>query len=738
MLATTLFIVPLTWLLIGWRWPRAVSGHDGLANLLVVLQSLIEEKGQWSRLAYHADLLGGMKVRDAVGPFPVFSLLARRGVSPTAILDLTTFLLQSVIAFLGVRAAVDLAIAWSGRELRPGFALRLAGVWACAFAPVLGWKIGAGHQTLVTGMLPFLAAFALVVAAGAGTASATLVIVAAGALAGGVLFTGHQMVVYGAIFGGPILFGAWWALGRRPQDLALPATAVLGAGLLALPALWGVLAHAFSTDSLRAMRGMRITYSYLTGQPLDWLTSLLWARDVVRPSQPQILYHEVNNPMGPMLLLLALVPWGRARALAVGLGGSAAAALLFSMNVHPVSDALLLLLPPLGSFRVPTRAILPALSVLPILALAGALLEPDRPRARPGVTGLAAAAIYLVPALARELAGWMLATAAAFRPRRLARLAAIPASAVFVMLAAGGLAAFRERAVSFDAFPDGDALLASARRIGARAREEQPAVLSPLVRVSASFEWPELLSNTAVATGLSSLDGYYFPQRRLVELMCATRGQGYQPNSLLLRFPPERPSSRALFQLYDVAWRLDESGDVRPLIETAGPAWFAPRLIRAESFTALGHELVSLREDLAPQARRAAWLVAGDPMVVRARLPDAVDARCGEARIDGVETPGGATVAIARVSSPADCPLTFALNYAETLEATARLGDGRARPATVFPSYGALAGVWVPRGATEVRVTARILRPPRAALWPALGAALLAWQTMYSPRRRRP
>jgi len=119
-LATTLFIVPLTWLLIGWRWPRAVSGHDGLANLLVLLQALVDEKGEWSRLAYRADLLGGMKVRDAVGPFPVFGLLARRGLSPTAILDLTTFLLQAVIAFLGARAAAGLATAWSGRAARVG------------------------------------------------------------------------------------------------------------------------------------------------------------------------------------------------------------------------------------------------------------------------------------------------------------------------------------------------------------------------------------------------------------------------------------------------------------------------------------------------------------------------------------------------------------------------------------------------------------------------------------------
>ena len=98
-----------------------------------------------------------------------FGVLAGQGLSPTAILDLTSFLLQALIAFLGVRAAAALATAWSGREIRLGLWLRLAGVWACAFAPVLGWKLGAGHLTLVTGMLPFLAALALVVAASAGT-----------------------------------------------------------------------------------------------------------------------------------------------------------------------------------------------------------------------------------------------------------------------------------------------------------------------------------------------------------------------------------------------------------------------------------------------------------------------------------------------------------------------------------------------------------------------------------------
>jgi hypothetical protein len=125
-------------------------------------------------------------------------------------------------------------------------------------------------------------------------------------------------------------------------------------------------------------------------------------------------------------------------------------------------------------------------------------------------------------------------------------------------------------------------------------------------------------------------------------------------------------------------------------------------------------------------------------MVARAGLPAAVDGRCADARVEGVDTPGGVTVATARVLTPADCPLTFAMNYAETLQASARMSDGRVQPAIVFPAYGALAGVWVARGASEITVTARVPKPPLAAFGRVLGAALLLWQTMYSPRQRRP
>jgi hypothetical protein len=592
--------------------------------------------------------------------------------------------------------------------------VRAAGVVACAFAPVLGWRLGYGHLTLVAGTLPYLAALALIAALGAGTLGRVCLAVCAAAVATGVLFTGHQMVLYGAVFGGPILLGLWATVGRRRRDLAVAAAIVLGAFLLVLPDFYGVLRHALGTDSLRSLSGMRLTYGYLTAHPRDWLGSLAWTREAIAPWRQVDQHHEVNSPFGPMLLLaVALVPWRQARALALGLLASVLMALVFSMDLEPFSDALLLF-PPLGSFRVPTRAMVPALHLLPVLGLAGALLHDARGRWL-AAAAAAGAAIALAPPLFREVAAWALALACLAQTARPVRAAA------FVALAAAGVGAFHERLPPFAA---GDALLARARALGARAVRHEPALRSPLARVRPAFEWPELLANTAFAAGLSSLDGYYFPQRRFVELVSALRWQPYSPNALLLRFPPDHVSSRLLYQLYDVGWTLHEDGTVRPLGPTAGAAWFSAGIGRTWRYQDLREELRRPPDGLHREAHRRLWLMADDLHVWRAHLPETLAPACAEAAVLGVEAPGREGLAAARVRAPADCPLTFAMNYADNLRATAVRPTG-AVAAAVFPAYGALAGVWVPGGATEVRIEAVPAALPLAPLWRVLGLALL-------------
>jgi hypothetical protein len=726
LLALAAVMVPATWrLLLGWSWADLIPGHDGIATVFLAIRELVEAEGRWSDLVYRADLFGGMKVRDAVGPLPALTLLARLRLPPTAVFNLLTFQIQAAIAFLGVRAALDLAALWSpGR--RPTWPERAAGVWLCGFAPALAWRLAYGHHTLVVGGLPYLAAAALIAASGARTATVTLLVLAGTVLVNGVLFTGHQMVLYGAVFGGPILLGLWHAGGARARALAAPALTVLAAFLIALPGLWPVLAHAASSDSLRSLGRMDLTYAWLTSQPLDWLTSVPWTRAAVPVQRPVLYHHEINYAAGPLLALLALVPWARARGLAVGLAASLGLVLVFSMDVRPLSDALIALVPPLNTFRVPPRAIQPALALLPVLVLAAVLARPEAAaRGRAAALGVAAGAVlFLLPSLAREAAGWAVALGAAYAAHRHRSLPAPAWCALLVAMAAGSVGAFRERLLPF---VPGEATLARMQGMGAAALRAQPALASPLVRASVVPESAEFAANTAFAAHLSALDGYFFPSRRFVELVCGLRSQAYQPNQLIVRLGEEHPTSRPMFQLYDVAWRVragPAEAEVEPLAIPAGPAWFSAGFTRTESFASLGRELLAVGDDLGRRAHQTLWLVTADPKVTAARLPASVDAGCGTALVSDVAARRGGTGATASVEVPADCPLTFAMSYAETLKAVAIGADGADRALTVFPAYGALAAVWVPRGTAEVRIEA----VPPGLSWPAawIGMGLLA------------
>jgi hypothetical protein len=220
----------------------------------------------------------------------------------------------------------------------------------------LAWRLGFGHLNLAVGLLPFAAALALVAAAGARSMTLTLGALSAAAFVLGLLHTGQQLVVYGAIFGAPILLGLWLSLGGMWHSLASPALATVGAFLVALPAFWGVLAHARGSDAARSLGTATVTYDFVTSALGDWLTSLPWTRALPSADRAASLHHEVNYPLGPLVVLLALVPWRRARALAIGLAVAVVAVLVFSMDLAPASRALLALMPPLRSFRVPARA----------------------------------------------------------------------------------------------------------------------------------------------------------------------------------------------------------------------------------------------------------------------------------------------------------------------------------------------------------------------------------------------
>jgi hypothetical protein len=762
-LALVVLVVPLTWtLLLGWAWPRAIAGHDALAHDLLMIREVAGGDG-WSSLVFRPDLLGGFKGRDVLGPFPLVPLLAALGLSPVAISVMAAFAVQALLGVLACRAAGDVAAGWSGGGRELTWLERLATVWLGAFAPMLAWRLGHGHLNLVVGLLPFAAALALVAAAAARTVTATLVALTAAAVVLGLLHSGQQIVVSGVVFGAPVLIGAWISLGGRWPQLAAPALVAAGAFLLALPGFWPMLSHARNSDAPRVLGQATVTYDFITATARDWLTSIPWTIAALPAARATSLHHEVNYPAGPLLLLLVAVPWRRARALGVGLGLGLAAVLVVSMDLAPLSSALLALLPPLRSFRVPERAVLPwlwALGVVAVAALVGRAEAADResgetsvPRAtrrrgaktagtspawwRPYVVVLAlplAGALWLMPSTVREVAAWALA-AAAVVPSRWRRWPAIPATIVVLVLGVSSVAAFRERLLPF---PDAASVLAEAARLGDTARRAKPELGSSLTRVRLDLSMPALATNTAFAAGLSGLEGYAVPPRRFAALLFALREERYESTAVFFALPPGDRAFPVLRQLYNVTWEVALPSRNRlalnPLGPAAGPAWFSASVTRARDLAALAGELRAAGEGLHQRAGEVLWLDGADPLTAGAALPAALDRGCRDARVLSVEAPRPARQIVARTETTAVCPLTFAMNFTEDLRASAVLGDGRRLPVAVFPGYGALASVLAPAGSAEIRVHAEPPRLPWALAWAALGlaccagAAVVAWR----------
>ena len=86
--------------------------------------------------------------------------------------------------------------------------------------------------------------------------------------------------------------------------------------------VWPMIEYATGSDAARSLSEVSVVYSYTTATWRDWQSSLLWGLELVQSGRPPDLRHETNYPLGPLLLFLFLVPWGRCRGLAVGMAAS--------------------------------------------------------------------------------------------------------------------------------------------------------------------------------------------------------------------------------------------------------------------------------------------------------------------------------------------------------------------------------------------------------------------------------
>jgi hypothetical protein len=744
-LAEALGVIVGTWVLLGWTFDHAITQADGTVSWVPYMQSeLAGGVGwwpSWSDHLYRFGVLGGAPMQPSGGALPLVELCGALGLSATDAANLLTVFLQLAFASFGLEVTTALvASSAADGDGRSGLSgpERLATIWACAFAPILGWRLALGHENLVLGLLPLLAAAGAVAAARRAPPSPVGLGFAAFTVATGLSGLSAQTVVYGALFGAPALAAlALEPRGGGPRwgrSQALVVAALLAGVLVTLPRLWSMLAHALGDDFARGGAAGPLTYSLGAASWRDWLSGLPWTTAVARAvtSSPLAL-HERNLPVGPLaLLVVAAWPTTAPRWIRRGLLAGALLALILADDVAPLSTALIRIIPPLAAFRVPTRALLPILIFVPPLglaalwttvrAIAAAAPAPAPASARGARLAVAAAAALIaagrwLPPLVTEPAAWVGTLLAILIARgRPAWATARHLTALGVVLAALGVAAFAERFPRDLTFTP---IEGAPRALRAAVLAQAPELAMPLNRLQIVDAPPPYEMSTAFAAGLPSLDGAWHPTRRFLALLGALRGKPIDPTTMVFKLT-RTAMFPALQQLYNVRYvaRLGAGGGLTPQPPTPGPAWFPRHVASAADPAEVGRALTTA-PDLRATLTETGWLVATDAVP-----GDGLPTTCAGATVGDVRTDARGQAATIAVTVAAPCVLVVATNYSQALHA-ASSGAGAPRDLRVFPIDVALTGILVPPGTTTVTLAPVADVPGWAAAGALGGVALL-------------
>jgi hypothetical protein len=712
LLACVSGIVPILWLGLGWRPDRLVGANDLSLLVLPAMKRLLATGGDFDAFLYDPSWVGGSKLRDLLGALPVHRLLAALPIDAITLLNLSVFFAQILYGFLAARSARALAHLVAP-DHAPGIPALVAVALCAAFAPMVGFRIGYGHLYILFGAIALPAAAAMLLLARTGQLTLTCTVVAVLAFAHALPHVGLQPVVYGMIFGLPLLAGVLFGVGE-PRTTWLRSTlpaglAALGALGMSLPVLAGLVRHFASGDAPRGFEETGVTYSYLVATDGDWLASLELGFNAAQGTRDAFSLHETNYPLGPALLGLLAFP-RRLRGLALGAVVSIALVLAFSMNVRPIST-LLLALPPLQMFRIPARAALPLwMALLPLLLAWPLARLPARFVKRDAALLAASLALLLTEGLVRESLLWLTALvtlALALRPRW-ERLRPSAPALLGVLLVASTLA-FVERLLPS---PTRAELLETPAALGARVKAQIPELRSPLARIAME---PELAPNNRLyAMGLSSLSGYQLLNERFLRLYCALLGVPYQPSISLVAIDPDAPWFPKMAALYDIRARFVRRGRSTTLARVdahGAPLWLGRDLAPHPTHEALVRDLdpATLHEHVG--------YVSADPAT--RELPEmACDATPAELTY-GV----GTGPMLVHVDLPGArggaCPLVVAMNYTRDTTAFAKR-SGALEPLRTFPAYGALLGVVVPADARAVDIRIEPYRP----WWSLVGAGV--------------
>ncbi len=697
---------------------------------LPFLNDLFLHQGDWTQILYRAELQGGANIYSASGIFPILTLCLQLGLSPVKSFNVLIFLIQFCFAFLSIRATLDFSELLKPQFKRSWFDICLLAL-IFAFAPIVGWRLTRGHEIIISGSLIFLCAFSWLLAIAVESVSGFLIFFTVVAITHIFSVPGQQTAVYGILFGAPILIGLTGDLidqnrienktgvHRKRVLLMTLILVVLGSFALVLPHFVNLYRHALGPDSPRSLPGTISTYEYMTSQWRDWLTSIPWTIRSLSYSQRDFsFWHEINFAFGPPLLLILLFPWRNFRRFRAGLIFSLTLALLFSMNIKPFSTVLLKVFPLLKLFRVPQRSILSACSTILITACtallatnSGSFLNTQREKwiryLTVGATGILFIISYGFNPILREVLLWIFAGILPLIYFNRSFKDPFFSSIVLCILAFGSILATNERKLNF---VEEKELTSKPQILKSQILKLAPDLIAPLNRVYLHLDIDFFNINTAYGLGLSSLDGYWFPNRRYLQLVSAIEGADYTSSLHYLHISTYQDAPNILKQLYNVIYDayIENSQLVitHPTPDPAGQAWFSTDVRRLKDFNELAKELKSHGNNLGTKLHQTTWIVEEDSLS-NSQAPVALSSACSKAEVRQIEAGHLQQLFKIQVSTPSDCILNVALNYSSELEAQGKIKESFQK-LIPLPVNGSLLGVRVPSGTTEVVIEAKV------------------------------
>ena len=704
LLFSLLLLIPFIWFsVLGWLPGKLIPQQDYLELGLIYQREFSRVMGDWAQLLYWPGLGGGVKVHDITGSLPIAQLMAYLQVDLVTAANVQAMFIQTLFAYLCTCCAMRLPQVLSGnREGQRDYAIILAGLMF-AFLPIIAWRIPVGHDSIIIGLFTLLCFLVLMLDEITEKRSFLTSLICVLTLCHTLPYNSFQLIHYSVLFGAPIVLGILFAQTGRPlavrvQWTLLPIAVFLVALFISLPKLYGILMNGLGDESSRAV-GTNVVYSYTVASWQDWLTSLPWSADFLPADRGKAFLHEVNYPLGPLVLLLLLVKPGITLFRIVsGLMISLLMALVLSVNIEPLSTFMIDNVPLLESFRVPARAILPFIVVTSLLGVAvlldlasssGPELESSRYNGKwryfLGVP-FVVIGTALNDSVINEIILILTIGLLYFYRGRFPRNALL---LVFALFTGAAIAAFKERAEAPLADPVTDATIAPIRD---SIHKDAPELKFPLNRVHSIIATQGTGLNSHFFWDISSLASYWFPLERYSRLVMSLEGLPYKPAHSLFLNQPTAKGFEALNRLFNVGWELTLENDVYRVKKYGTPygaAWLSTSIRRYETWPNLSEalianrdsqELILLSSDKKTQgvgSARSNCQIMQAPIIKPSDFPYRID-----------------------LAVMGECYLTVSMNYTNILRTT----DQEGKKLRAFPAYGSLLGIVVDADVTTVWV----------------------------------